>query len=76
MADSDIVIRKGHEEYIKSGRWKCPKSPTGAHHWIEGNHTDLPGVYYCKWCFEVKEMPSNLDDAINASGRKGTGTKP
>jgi hypothetical protein len=22
-----------HYEYIKSGGWKCPKSPTGAHYW-------------------------------------------
>ena len=34
-----------NKEYIESGRWKCDKSPGGAHHWIIGNHQMT-----CKYC--------------------------
>jgi hypothetical protein len=27
-------ISSSHYEYIKSGVWQCPQSPTGAHYWI------------------------------------------
>ncbi len=32
----EIITENGkvrEKEYIESGRWKCAKSPTGAHHW-------------------------------------------
>lgn len=57
-----------HREYVESGRWKCAKSPTGAHHWIEPSSAEAPGAFYCKWCYEVKELPTTLQDAMRASG--------
>ena len=38
-------LRKENEEYLKSDRWKCQKSKTGAHHWIILNRTGQ-----CKHC--------------------------
>jgi len=26
--------KKKYKEYLASGKWKCTKSPTGAHHYI------------------------------------------
>jgi len=34
-----------NKEYIESSRWKCDKSPSGAHHWIVSNHQMT-----CKYC--------------------------
>lgn len=46
-----IYNLNAHNEYIKSERWKCDKSPTGAHYWI-GNHFMLK----CKYCNEEKKI--------------------
>ena len=46
------------EEYLKSGRWKCGKSPTGSHHWI---YPLLDGsLEQCKYCPEVRELVRNI----------------
>ena len=50
-----------HEEYLASDVWKCTDSPTGAHHWIEIQHTAdgqfHTGLFYCKWCHDSKRFP-------------------
>ena len=39
------------KEYLESGRWKCEKSSTGAHHWIiVGKKAE------CKYCLELKHL--------------------
>lgn len=68
MAEPNTKVMNKHTKYVKSNEWQCPKSPTGAHHWVEHSHADLPGVFYCKWCFEVKEFPVTLAQAMVASG--------
>ena len=42
------------KEYIKSNVWKCEKSPTGAHHYVESARTH--GVFICKWCGEDRRF--------------------
>lgn len=61
-------LYNNHIAYVQSGCWKCPDSPSGAHHWIEKSHATLPGVFYCKWCYEVKEFPVTLTTALRHSG--------
>jgi hypothetical protein len=40
-----------NKDYIDSGKWKCNKSPGGAHHWI---------IRYdqmtCKYCREIRQI--------------------
>lgn len=46
------------EEYYKSGRWKCSKSPTGAHHWVElTSSRKVSGMWHCKYCNDVTKFP-------------------
>lgn len=58
--------------YIESGRWRCPKSPTGAHFWLEApSMTKVnSGNFYCKWCLDVKKMPIHFEEALRVSGIK------
>ncbi len=56
-AASSTVVNK---EYFDSLRWKCDKSPSGAHHWI---------IKYdqmtCKYCREIRQVatPSPTETA-------------
>jgi hypothetical protein len=34
-----------NKEFITSDRWKCDKSPGGAHHWIVQNY-----LMTCRYC--------------------------
>ncbi len=44
-----------NQEYITSERWKCEKSPSGAHHWI----IDC-GQMTCTYCNYSKDINANL----------------
>ena len=57
-----------YQEYIKSGRWKCPDSPTGAHHSQEIKREGQYGYFLCKYCLGVKRLPITLDAALKESG--------
>lgn len=49
-------VAQRDSDYMKSGRWKCPKSPTGAHYWIEAKVKRVePGTFVCKYCWEVRK---------------------
>ena len=37
--------------YLESGRWKCEKSPSGAHHWIIKD-----GKTKCKYCLSIRQL--------------------
>lgn len=53
-----------YEEYVKSGVWKCDKSPTGAHHWVELKETTKlakEGYFVCIYCHDVKKFPTNWE---------------
>ena len=65
-----LIVERGHKmgkkiwltgkAYLESDVWKCPDSPTGAHHWKELNHLEASsGLFYCKWCFDVKQFPTS-----------------
>ena len=58
-----------YQEYIKSGRWKCPDSPTGAHHSHEIKREGQYGYFLCKYCLNVKKLPVTLDAALKDSGK-------
>lgn len=52
------------EEYVKSGVWKCLKSPTGAHHWIELVGTEKlsrGGYFLCIHCNDVTKFPTHWE---------------
>jgi hypothetical protein len=42
------------KEYIESSVWQCRKSPTGAHHWVEG--PNYKWLFICKWCGEHRNF--------------------
>lgn len=59
-----------NREYVSSGRWKCDKSPTGAHHWVRLTHTTrlLEGGYFnCKYCNDVRRFITSWDDIRDMS---------
>jgi hypothetical protein len=43
-----------NKEFIESDRWKCDKSPSGAHHWIIHSY-DMT----CKYCSSSKQVLTN-----------------
>jgi hypothetical protein len=47
---SSMMKVSGDREYISSDRWKCAKSPSGAHHWIIQNYQMT-----CRYCNDVKQ---------------------
>ncbi len=47
----DAMKYHQEKEYINSGRWKCVKSPHGAHHWIVQQNEMV-----CRYCQEIKPV--------------------
>ena len=45
--------------YLEQGRWKCEKSPTGAHHWIEFVGV---GKFRCIYCHAIRRFPTSWGD--------------
>ena len=44
-------VKQEDEIYVKSGKWKCSNSPTGAHHWlIKGREMS------CGYCNKVRKL--------------------
>jgi hypothetical protein len=41
----------GDKEYLISGRWKCEKSPSGAHHWMVARYEMT-----CRYCNDNRQM--------------------
>lgn len=50
-------MTRAHKDYIASGSWKCPESPTGAHYWAGSD-----GVLTCRYCHSTQETPLGLAD--------------
>jgi hypothetical protein len=42
-----------NKEFIASDRWKCEKSPSGAHYWMI-DHRQMT----CKHCSSIKQIES------------------
>jgi len=59
----------GYEEYYESGVWKCDKSPTGAHHWIELTSSNkVKGMWCCKYCSDVTKFPLTWEEYTRQYG--------
>lgn len=43
-----------YQEYLSRKKWKCSKSPTGAHYW-KGDETCL----ICEYCGKKKDIDSS-----------------
>jgi hypothetical protein len=43
-----------NQEFMTSDRWKCSKSPSGAHHWIIRT-----GQMTCKYCDYSKSVDTH-----------------
>jgi hypothetical protein len=58
-------ISRQDKEYLKLGRWKCAKSPTGAHWWLGTG----PEHFKCKYCRKGRTFPVfyGPERAYNAS---------
>lgn len=57
MAGNPDLTR--YKDYIESGCWKCPNSPTGAHHWV------LHDIFWvCKYCGDVRRWPMTFEGAV------------
>ncbi len=52
MGYSSMKISE-NREYIESDRWRCNKSPSGAHHWIIHSQEMT-----CKYCDLSKQINS------------------
>ena len=48
------IRTQSYAEYLKGDRWKCGKSPTGAHYWVIGKQM------VCKYCLTVKQTETAL----------------
>ena len=61
-----------YEKYIKSGKWKCSESPTGAHHWIELRIGKLAnkGHFLCIYCHDVRKFPIEWNQVNPLSKKK------
>ncbi|KKN75160.1 hypothetical protein LCGC14_0383190 [marine sediment metagenome] len=57
-------IEKMDGKYIKSGRWKCSDSPTGAHHSHEVSKSHGYGLFVCKYCGYVQRLPTDYGTAM------------
>ena len=53
MAARSIKVSE-NQEFMASDRWKCSKSPSGAHHWIIQR-----GQMTCKYCDYSKPVDMN-----------------
>jgi len=67
---------RAYTEYLASDTWKCPTSPTGAHHW-RGNTK----VMTCIHCGKVKELVEQIGSFYaprrpNVVGLKSKGVTP
>jgi len=60
-------IKGKDEEYLRSGRWKCLDSPTGAHHSHEVDREGQYGYFLCKYCLNVQKLPITLNAAMRRS---------
>lgn len=67
ISDDDIAdakelvnIVKSDEAYLKSGRWKCSTSPTGAHQWFVEELGQRRRVRFnkqvCRCCGEIRKF--------------------
>jgi hypothetical protein len=46
-----------YQNYLKSGIWKCNKSPSGAHRWIENRSLKDDGdTFTCAYCGVDKQF--------------------
>ncbi len=50
-----------YDEYVKSGVWKCEKSPTGAHFWTVGPGEHDQTRMHCTYCGKVKRFCESVE---------------
>jgi len=60
-----------YTNYIEDGLWKCDKSPTGAHFWIQipSKNGNGYGEFWCKWCDKTRLFPITQDTCLMAIGK-------
>lgn len=51
-------------KYLKSGMWKCSRSPSGVHYWREIKDSKPKGLFYCIYCRDVKWFPATLEQVL------------
>lgn len=62
-----VNIKKLDKDYYDTGGWKCPESPTGAHHWRKVPvRRGTKRLFYCIHCLDVKEYPVLYEEAVEA----------
>ena len=65
-----IPTSKEDNNYIKSGRWKCKKSKTGAHHWFI-----IEGIEKCKYCDEERTVSRSISSTYRGKRSANTDKK-
>jgi len=65
------MAKDPYDNYIEGGSWRCNKSPTGAHHWVELPNTSKGGraIFLCQWCYDAKELPVTYEAGLRFNGR-------
>jgi hypothetical protein len=53
------MITSDNHEFVASDRWKCGKSPSGAHHWIIQKNQMT-----CKYCELIKSLDIQRNEWI------------
>jgi len=52
-----------HKNYVRGKHWKCPDSPTGAHHWLIDDAS-----MRCRWCGIVRERGNSNVEKVTVQG--------
>ena len=68
MANTRGIKVTPFHDYVQSKSWKCKKSPTNAHHWVEDGF--MTGKFICKHCQGRKNFPTIYDNSNNSIGGK------
>ncbi len=66
-----IMKVSDNQEFMASDRWKCSKSPSGAHHWIIHG-----GQMTCKYCHDNKPVNMNPLRSPNAEEKGASSKQP
>ncbi len=62
-------IKHMENKYLSLGKWKCPNSPSGAHHSHEVSREGGYGLFVCKYCGNVQKLPTDFPTAMKVMGK-------
>lgn len=73
IVDPNIIAKKSvdmWQSYLKGKSWRCKKSPTKAHHWVETTHGGESSIFTCKYCEETRKMRNTWSGVMAEVSKK------